>query len=62
MPKFHRDVDINSHHLLYFMKHSSKLKIEHDDVLMRLYHFSLEDDAKVWFRRRKHMSFVGFIK
>lgn len=50
VPKFHGDVDMTSHHLLSFMEHTFKLKIEHDDVLMRLFYFSLVDDAKVWFR------------
>ena len=65
VPKFHEDSDIASHHVVPFMEHASKLKIENDEIFMRLFYFSLEDDANVWFTSLEEgdmSSFACFIQ
>ena len=49
--KFGGYVDDNtSQHLLEFHKLMDALNVHHEDVLMKLFMFSLEKDARLWYK------------
>jgi hypothetical protein len=65
LPRFHGDTHLAAHHVASFMDYISKLNVEHEDVMMRMFSHSLVGDAKDWFKdfgKGEINSFAGFIK
>jgi hypothetical protein len=57
LPKFGGYVDDNpSQHLFEFHKLVDELNVHHEDVLMKLFMFSLERDARLWYKYLPHSS------
>jgi hypothetical protein len=55
LPKFGEYADDNpSQHLFEFHKLMDELNIHHEDVLMKLFVFSLEKDARLWYKYLPH--------
>ena len=51
LPKFGEYADDNrAQHLFEFHKLMDELNIHHEDVLMKLFMFSLERDARLWYK------------
>jgi hypothetical protein len=57
LPKFGEYADDNpAQHLFEFHKLMDELNIHHEDVLMKLFMFSLERDARLWYKSLPHSS------
>jgi hypothetical protein len=57
LPKFGGYVDDNpAQHLFEFHKLMDELNVHHEDVLMKLFMFSLERDARLWYKSLPHSS------
>jgi hypothetical protein len=57
LPKFGEYEDDNpGQHLFEFHKLMEELNIHHEDVLMKLFMFSLEQDARLWYKSLPHSS------
>jgi hypothetical protein len=57
LPKFGEYADDNpAQHLFEFHKLMDELNIHHEDVLMKLFMFSLERDARFWYKSLPHSS------
>jgi hypothetical protein len=57
LPKFGEDEDENpGQHLFEFHKLMEELNVHHEDVLMKLFMFSLEKDARLWYKSLPHSS------
>jgi hypothetical protein len=57
LPKFGEDEDDNpGQHLFEFHKLMEELNVHHEDVLMKLFMFSLEKDARLWYKSLPHSS------
>jgi hypothetical protein len=57
LPKFGGYADDNpDQHLFEFHKLMDELNIHHEDVLMKLFMFSLERDARIWYKYLPHSS------
>jgi hypothetical protein len=57
LPKFGGYVDDNpAQHLFEFHKLMDELDVHHEDVLMKLFMFSLERDARLWYKSLPHSS------
>jgi hypothetical protein len=57
LPKFGEYADENpAQHLFEFNKLMDELNIHHEDVLMKLFMFSLERDARLWYKYLPHSS------
>jgi hypothetical protein len=55
LPKFGGYVDENpAQHLFEFHKLMDELDVHHEDVLMKLFMFSLERDARLWYKYLPH--------
>jgi hypothetical protein len=56
-------VDDNpAQHLFEFRKIMDKLNVHHEDVLMKLFMFSLERDVRLWYKSLPHSSIPSFKK
>jgi hypothetical protein len=50
LPKFKEDKDDSpTEHLLEFHEHMHQMNIHHEDVLMKLFMYTLEGDAHEWY-------------
>ena len=57
LPKFGEYEDDNpAQHLFEFHKLMEELNVHHEDVLMKLFMFSLEKDARLWYKSLPHSS------
>jgi hypothetical protein len=57
LPKFGEYEDDNpGQHLFEFHKLMEELNVHHEDVLMKLFMFSLENDARLWYKSLPHSS------
>jgi hypothetical protein len=57
LPKFGEYADDNpAQHLFEFHKLMDELNVHHEDVLMKLFMFSLERDARLWYKSLPHSS------
>jgi hypothetical protein len=57
VPKFGRYDDENpGQHLFEFHKLMEELNVHHEDVLMKLFMFSLENEARLWYKSLPHSS------
>jgi hypothetical protein len=57
LPKFGEYEDDNpGQHLFEFHKLMEELNVHHEDVLMKLFMFSLEKDARLWYKYLPHSS------
>jgi hypothetical protein len=57
LPKFGEYEDDNpGQHLFEFYKLMEELNVHHEDVLMKLFMFSLEKDARLWYKSLPHSS------
>jgi hypothetical protein len=57
LPKFGGYVDNNpAQHLFEFHKLMDKLNVHHEDVVMKLFMFSMERDARLWYKSLPHSS------
>jgi hypothetical protein len=62
---FHGDNHLATHHVTYFMDFISKLNMEHEDVVMRMFLHVLVGDTNDWFKifgKGEINSFIGLIK
>lgn len=65
IPIFHGVEDLTFHNVKSFMEHISKFEVVHEDVLMKWFHRSLDDEVRVWFACLlvgDISSFVGFVQ
>ena len=57
LPKFGEDEDDNpGQHLFEFHKLMQELNVHHEDVLMKLFMFTLGKDARLWYKSLPHSS------
>jgi hypothetical protein len=57
LPKFGEYADDNpAQHLFEFHNLMEELNVHHEDVLMKLFMFSLEKDARLWYKYLPHSS------
>ena len=64
-PKFHGHLHLATQHVTSFIDYISDLNVVHEDVIMKLFVISMEEDANRWLKhldRGEISSFIGLIK